>query len=173
MQVGFDLLGDLWISWEPGLQVFLKNLLDADWSVCAGNWMWISSSAFEQVRILSGKPNTTCGDWWARTNQDSIPACPQVLNCTTCIDPSFYGRRADPWGEYIKRFVPSLAKMPVEYIYEPWKAPLSVQEKAGCVLGKDYPHRIVDHEVASRENAKKMIELKESLLRRLCHVSRQ
>lgn len=42
--------GDLWISWEAGLKIFLENLLDADWSVCAGNWMWISSSAFEQVR---------------------------------------------------------------------------------------------------------------------------
>ncbi len=42
-------LGDLWMSWEPGLQLFLKHLLDADWSVCAGNWMWISSSAFEDV----------------------------------------------------------------------------------------------------------------------------
>ena len=41
--------GDLWISWEDGLRVFLEHLLDADWSVCAGNWMWISSSAFEQV----------------------------------------------------------------------------------------------------------------------------
>ena len=41
--------GDLWISWEEGLHLFFKYLLDADWSVCAGNWMWISSSAFEQV----------------------------------------------------------------------------------------------------------------------------
>ncbi len=41
--------GDLWINWEPGLRLFLKYQLDADWSVCAGNWMWISSSAFEDV----------------------------------------------------------------------------------------------------------------------------
>jgi hypothetical protein len=29
--------------------------------------------------------------------------------------------------------------MPKEYIYEPWTAPLSVQEKARCIVGKDYP----------------------------------
>jgi hypothetical protein len=29
--------------------------------------------------------------------------------------------------------------MPKEYIYEPWTAPLSVQEKARCIIGKDYP----------------------------------
>lgn len=29
--------------------------------------------------------------------------------------------------------------MPEEYIYEPWTAPLSVQTKANCIIGKDYP----------------------------------
>ncbi|KAM7267893.1 hypothetical protein ACFE04_010059 [Oxalis oulophora] len=29
--------------------------------------------------------------------------------------------------------------MPREYIYEPWTAPLSVQTKAKCIVGKDYP----------------------------------
>lgn len=29
--------------------------------------------------------------------------------------------------------------MPNEYIYEPWTAPLSVQKKARCIIGKDYP----------------------------------
>jgi len=29
--------------------------------------------------------------------------------------------------------------MPKEYIYEPWSAPLEVQRKAKCIIGKDYP----------------------------------
>ena len=29
--------------------------------------------------------------------------------------------------------------MPREYIYEPWTAPLSIQKKAKCIIGKDYP----------------------------------
>lgn len=29
--------------------------------------------------------------------------------------------------------------MPKEYIYEPWTAPLSIQTKAKCIVGKDYP----------------------------------
>lgn len=65
--------GDLWISWEAGLDHFLKYLLDADWSVCAGNWMWVSSSAFEQL-----------------------------LDCSYCMSPVKYGQRLDPWGEYVK-----------------------------------------------------------------------
>uniref|UniRef100_A0A674NVZ0 Cryptochrome circadian regulator 2 n=1 Tax=Takifugu rubripes TaxID=31033 RepID=A0A674NVZ0_TAKRU len=40
--------GDLWISWECGMKVFEELLLDADWSVNAGSWMWLSCSAFFQ-----------------------------------------------------------------------------------------------------------------------------
>lgn len=32
-----------------------------------------------------------------------------------------------------------LQDFPSKYIYEPWTAPLSVQQKAGCIIGKDYP----------------------------------
>lgn len=38
--------GDLWQSWVPGQQVFDRLLIDADWSVNAANWMWLSASAF-------------------------------------------------------------------------------------------------------------------------------
>ena len=41
--------GDLWLSWEHGLKFFLNYMIDADWAVCAGNWMWVSSSAFEKA----------------------------------------------------------------------------------------------------------------------------
>ena len=38
--------GDLFISWEEGLKVFDEHLIDGDWSLNAGNWMWLSASAF-------------------------------------------------------------------------------------------------------------------------------
>ena len=41
--------GDLWLSWEHGLKFFLNYMIDADWGVCAGNWMWVSSSSFEKA----------------------------------------------------------------------------------------------------------------------------
>ena len=50
-------------------------------------------------------------------------------------------------------------------------APLDVQEKAGCVVGKDYPERIVIHEEVSLKNAKKMNIIKEQLLKELHQVS--
>merc|ERR1711871_267134 len=38
--------GDLWQSWEEGAAVFDKYLVDADWSINNGNWMWLSCSCF-------------------------------------------------------------------------------------------------------------------------------
>lgn len=38
--------GDLWISWEEGQKVFEQTLIDSDYSMNAGNWMWLSASAF-------------------------------------------------------------------------------------------------------------------------------
>ncbi len=94
----------------------------------------------------------------------------QVLSCRTCIDPATFGRRFDPWGEYIRRYVPELAKYPVEYIYEPWLAPKMEQARAGCVVGKDYPERIVIHEDVSVENMAKMDELKKKIMQKLNHL---
>eukprot|EP00088_Acartia_fossae_P070001 TRINITY_DN925_c0_g1_i7.p1 TRINITY_DN925_c0_g1~~TRINITY_DN925_c0_g1_i7.p1 ORF type:complete len:539 (+),score=169.43 TRINITY_DN925_c0_g1_i7:322-1938(+) len=133
--------GDLWLSWIHGLDFFLTNLIDADWAVCAGNWMWVSSSAFEKA-----------------------------LNCSFSLDPRRYGRRIDPYGEYIKRYVPELKNFPTEYIYTPWEAPDNVQEEAGCIIGKDYPAPVVDHDVAVQRNRQMMEDLQVDIMTKLKHV---
>ncbi|CAI5712088.1 hypothetical protein KXD40_005917 [Peronospora effusa] len=111
--------GDLYISWVRGLEVFQERLIDHDWSINAGNWLWLSSSYFftAYFRVYS---------------------------------PSTFGKKWDPDGLFIRKYVPALSKMPVKYIYEPWKAPLSVQHAAGCLIGKEYPFPIVDHKIAMR-----------------------
>ena len=38
--------GDLFISWEEGARVFDRDLIDADWALNNGNWMWLSASSF-------------------------------------------------------------------------------------------------------------------------------
>ena len=67
-----------------------------------------------------------------------------------------FGKKTDPLGTYIRKYVPKLAKFPKEYIYEPWKAPLSVQKGCGCIIGQDYPKPIVDHDTIHKENIGKM-----------------
>jgi len=36
-----------------------------------------------------------------------------------------------------RRYVPALKKMPLRYLFDPWNPPLSEQEKAGYIIGKD------------------------------------
>ncbi|XP_045488392.1 cryptochrome-1 [Pieris rapae] len=117
--------GDLWVSWEDGAKVFEDLLLDYDWSLNAGNWMWLSASAFfyKYFRVYS---------------------------------PVAFGKKTDKEGLYIRKYVTELKKYPTEFIYEPWKAPKSVQTAAGCVIGVDYPKRIVDHDKIHKENMQKM-----------------
>lgn len=117
--------GDLWISWEEGAKVFEDYLLDYDWSLNAGNWMWLSASAFfyKYFRVYS---------------------------------PVAFGKKTDKEGLYIRKYVPELKKYPSEFIYEPWKSTKSVQRAAGCIIGEDYPNRIVDHDKIHKENMQKM-----------------
>ena len=59
----------------------------------------------------------------------------------------------------------------MDYIYEPWTAPINVQKKANCIIGKDYPAPIVNHEVVSNRNANEMKRIKTELIESLKEVS--
>ena len=117
--------GDLWISWEEGARVFNRLLLDADWSLNNGNWMWLSASCFfyQYFRVYG---------------------------------PVSFGKKTDKDGQYIRKWIPQLAKFPKKYIYEPWKAPLELQKQCGCMIGRDYPFPIVDHNVVKQRNIDRM-----------------
>lgn len=54
-QACFLTRGDLYVSWEKGRDTFDRLLVDADWSVNNGNWMWLSCSAFfaQYYRVYS------------------------------------------------------------------------------------------------------------------------
>ncbi|KAI3982062.1 hypothetical protein MKX01_018968 [Papaver californicum] len=53
--------------------------------------------------------------------------------------PISFGKKYDPKGNYIRHFLPVLKDIPAEYIYAPWTAPLAVQTKPNCIIGRDYP----------------------------------
>ncbi|KAJ4959065.1 hypothetical protein NE237_026176 [Protea cynaroides] len=119
--------GDLFIHWERGRDVFDRLLIDSDWSINNGNWLWLSCSSFfyQYNRIYS---------------------------------PTSFGKKYDPDANYIRHFLPVLKDMPKEYIYEPWTAPLAIQTKANCIIGKDYPKPVVAHDTASKECKRRIAE---------------
>ena len=57
------------------------------------------------------------------------------LNFFPLYDPVRFGRKADPNGDYIRKYVPALKNFPIQYIHEPWMAPEQIQRAAKCIVG--------------------------------------
>jgi len=70
------------------------------------------------------------------------------------------GQKFDPDGTYIRRWVPELARLPNEWIHQPWAAPSTVLAAAQVTLGGNYPHPIVDHGVARKDALTALASLK-------------
>lgn len=116
------LVKDLLIDWRQGERWFMQHLIDGDPASNNGGWQWT-----------------------AGVGADAAPYF-RVFN------PVLQGTKFDPGGAYIRRWLPELAKVPLQYLHTPWDMPLVVQQQAGCRLGQDYPLPIVEHHQA-RERA--------------------
>jgi deoxyribodipyrimidine photo-lyase len=121
MIVASFLTKDLLIDWRWGEKYFADNLNDFDLAANNGGWQWAAS-----------------------TGCDAQPYF-RIFN------PVSQSQRFDPQSKFIRRYMPELAKVPDKFIHAPWTLPLLEQQLAGCVIGKDYPAPIVDHDVARRE----------------------
>ena len=115
MIVASFLVKHLRISWQEGAAWFWDTLVDADLASNTLGWQWTSG----------------CG-------ADAAPYF-------RIFSPIMQGGKFDPAGNYVRRWVPELAKLPEEFIHQPWEAPRSVLAAAGVTLDIDYPQPIVDH----------------------------
>jgi deoxyribodipyrimidine photo-lyase len=122
MIVASFLVKDLLLPWQEGARWFLDTLLDADLANNTLGWQWVAG----------------CG-------ADAAPFF-RVFN------PVGQGKKYDPKGDYVSRWVPELAALPAKWIHCPWQAPGEVLSGAGVTLGKTYPQPMVDHG-AARERA--------------------
>ena len=115
MIVGSFLVKDLLLPWQQGAAWFWDTLVDADLANNTLGWQWVAG----------------CG-------ADASPYF-RIFNPVT------QGKKFDANGDYIRRWVPELAKLSDKWIHEPWLAPAEELARAGLTLGKDYPRPIVDH----------------------------
>lgn len=120
MIVASFLVKDLLIDWRWGERWFMQHLIDGDPAANNGGWQWS-----------------------AGTGTDAAPYF-RVFN------PILQSKKFDPFGRYIRRWLPELAEVPQKYIHEPWKMTADVQKGANCLLGQDYPLPIVDHAAARK-----------------------
>ncbi|MBI1176926.1 deoxyribodipyrimidine photo-lyase [bacterium] len=118
MVVGSFLVKDLLIDWRAGASWFWDTLVDADLASNTLGWQWTAG----------------CG-------ADAAPYF-RVFN------PIGQGEKFDPNGDYVRRWVPELAKLPTEWIHKPFDAPDEVLRAAGVKLGGNYPEPIVNHAIA-------------------------
>jgi len=118
MIVASFLVKDLLIDWQQGERYFMQHLLDGDPASNNGGWQWS-----------------------AGTGTDAAPYF-RVFN------PVLQGKKFDPYGAYVRRWVPELSAVPDAFIHTPRSMPLDVQAQVGCVIEKNYPAPIIDHSMA-------------------------
>ena len=114
------LVKDLLINWQEGEKWFMKHLVDGDPAANNGGWQWT-----------------------AGVGTDAAPYF-RIFN------PILQSQKFDPQGNFIRTWVPELANVPEKFIHTPWLMPPDLQSNCHCVIGKDYPEPIVDHQQAKK-----------------------
>ncbi|EGC98260.1 deoxyribodipyrimidine photolyase, partial [Burkholderia sp. TJI49] len=109
MVVASFLAKHLLIDWRAGEAWFRDTLVDADPANNAASWQWVAG----------------CG----------VDAAPYFR----IFNPVAQGRRFDPHGAYVRRWVPELAGLDDAAIHAPWEASTLALAAAGVRLGVDYP----------------------------------
>ncbi|XP_059632359.1 cryptochrome-1 [Cornus florida] len=108
----------LLLPWQWGMKYFWDTLLDADLESDILGWQYISGSL------------------------------PDGHELERIDSPEVQGFKFDPEGEYVRVWLPELARMPTEWIHHPWDAPFTVLKAAGVELGLNYPKPIIDIDLA-------------------------
>lgn len=119
MIVASFLVKDLHLEWTAGAQHFMNHLVDADVASNQHGWQWVAG----------------CGT-------DAAPYF-RVFN------PLLQGRKFDPQGDYVRRYVPELRSLAGVAVHDPHDA------------GLDYPKPIVDHFVEREVALERYKELPE------------
>ncbi len=112
------LVKDLHLDWRRGARWFMEQLVDGDLASNQHGWQWT-----------------------AGTGTDASPYY-RVFN------PVLQGRKFDPDGDYVRRYVPELRALANRYIHEPWLAPTAegaLFDSAVADTPAGYPAPIVDH----------------------------
>ncbi len=112
------LVKHLLIPWQHGAAWFWDTLVDADLANNAASWQWVAGSGADAAPYF------------------------RIFN------PIIQGKKFDPQGHYVRRWVPELANLPASHIHEPWNASAETLEDAGVALDREYPRPIVEHALA-------------------------
>lgn len=114
MVVASFLTKNLLLHWHYGRDWFWEHLYDADLANNSASWQWVAGSG-----------------------ADAAPYY-RIFN------PILQSEKFDPKGLYIKKYLPELRDLPVEFLSAPWTAP------AGIRANIDYPDPIIDSDITRK-----------------------
>ncbi len=120
MIVASFLVKDLLIPWQEGAKWFWDTLVDADLANNTLGWQWSAG----------------CG-------ADAAPYF-RIFN------PVLQGEKFDPQGEYVRKWIPELEKIPDKLIHKPWESTIKT----------NYPAPLVDHSLARQAALQALASLK-------------
>jgi deoxyribodipyrimidine photo-lyase len=118
MIVASFLIKHLKVDWREGEIWFWDTLVDADPASNPASWQWVAGSGADAAPFF------------------------RIFN------PMLQGEKFDPKGDYVRHYVPEVARLSPKYIHTPWAASPVELAAAGVKLGQTYPRPIVDHETA-------------------------
>ena len=118
MIVASFLIKHLRIHWKEGEKYFRNCLVDFNEANNVAQWQWVAGSGADAAPYF------------------------RIFN------PILQGEKFDKNGEYTLKWVPELKNFPKEYLHKPWELERKYQDQINAVIGKDYPHPIVNHEAA-------------------------
>ena len=118
MVVASFLTKHLLIPWQAGARWFWDTLVDADLANNSVSWQWVAGSG------------------------------PDAAPYFRIFNPALQGQKFDPQGDYVRRWVPELARMPAAFIHDPMAAPAGALREARVEPGASYPLPIVVHREA-------------------------
>jgi len=115
MIVGSFLTKDLLIDWKKGEEWFWESLVDGDPALNAFNWQWVAGSGVDAAPYF------------------------RIFN------PVLQGEKFDKNGEYARKWIPELEKIPGKKIHQPWRLSHSELLDYEISYGETYPKQIIDH----------------------------
>ena len=131
MIVASFLVKHLLMHWSHGEAWFWDTLVDADPASNPASWQWVSGSGADAAPYF------------------------RIFN------PMTQATKFDSEGDYIRKWVPELAKMPNQFLSAPWEASPLILKAAGVELGVDYPEPIVSHEYGRKRALEAFQSLKD------------
>ncbi|MEN7343394.1 MAG: deoxyribodipyrimidine photo-lyase [Pseudomonadota bacterium] len=114
MIVASFLVKNIRAHWLHGARWFWDTLVDADLPANSMGWQWSAGSGADAAPYF------------------------RIFN------PVSQGEKFDKNGDYVRHYVPELARLPDKFLHKPWQLPDMLAQQLDFKIGDDYPEPIVD-----------------------------